>query len=604
MRQKSNRVSTYDSSTRRSSAPSIVSTSKPNEDVLTSNSIQNKSVDVLSILNPFIQQITDQLSRIEKDMNDQLGNKMLSNSQPVTVVESGKIDNGSNHDVLNRILEHTIDLHAKFDTRMINNKHNSDSNSEISLKLDSLHQKMDTIVPVRKSNAPNRSSIAFNTPLNTQAKSSLLDWSLNANCSPGSSSHADSSDLFTLLSSFERNTWTSLDYIREKIIENNNVTTNIQSSIDSLVESSHSNNSVSNSTHSPSHSPLLNSIAMETIHDIGDKCENIELKCIHIDQKVNSLIENQSTNINTNGNGDMIIGRNPIGMGSTSSYVHSSAGGPESDLSKQLSMVATRVNDSEQKVGGNPVGMGNVYSSANGPESDSTTQLIIETTNVIDGVHGVGGNPVGMGRAIQNVRSSAGGPETDPSSSLSITRPLVSEPEFSKEIVNLEQTEYINDSILIDEIANNFGFPTQMSNSLNQNQNSNAGHSNQSHRSRNNTHMKASKSKTRFNREFHITKFSPNVTKENVMSYISSKLKITPDKINVIRLTKKNQDLSQLSYVNFKIETCDEIAEFIIQNNFWPSYCKITPFTRKDVCDLNKLSTEEDNISSPNFLNN
>lgn len=100
------------------------------------------------------------------------------------------------------------------------------------------------------------------------------------------------------------------------------------------------------------------------------------------------------------------------------------------------------------------------------------------------------------------------------------------------------------------------------------------------------------------NREFHVTKFNPAITPLQIKDYIVKKIDCNSCDIRVFRLTKKNQDLTKLKYVNFKIETLDYVANIISEQSFWPLHCSISPFIRKGVCNLDLLAQTRNNRSS------
>lgn len=106
-------------------------------------------------------------------------------------------------------------------------------------------------------------------------------------------------------------------------------------------------------------------------------------------------------------------------------------------------------------------------------------------------------------------------------------------------------------------------------------------------------HQKAS-----LHREFHITKFSPTITPAQIKEFVMNKTLCNINEISVFRLTKKNQNLSKLAYVNFKIETVDSVAGLICEKDFWPSHCTITPFIRKGVCNLDSLAIIDSQTST------
>lgn len=85
------------------------------------------------------------------------------------------------------------------------------------------------------------------------------------------------------------------------------------------------------------------------------------------------------------------------------------------------------------------------------------------------------------------------------------------------------------------------------------------------------------------NREFHLSKFDSTTTSDDILNYLHSKGIITDNKnIRVIALIRKNEDFSSYSFISFKIETTNEIAEVILRKNFWPSLCIIKDFIRKN----------------------
>lgn len=81
--------------------------------------------------------------------------------------------------------------------------------------------------------------------------------------------------------------------------------------------------------------------------------------------------------------------------------------------------------------------------------------------------------------------------------------------------------------------------------------------------------------------EICISNFDNKTTCKNIENYISHKGNFDMSKIKVIRLTKKGQDLSLLSFISFKIETKDPIATQLLQPEFWPINCTSKRFVRK-----------------------
>lgn len=90
-----------------------------------------------------------------------------------------------------------------------------------------------------------------------------------------------------------------------------------------------------------------------------------------------------------------------------------------------------------------------------------------------------------------------------------------------------------------------------------------------------------------FNRELYVTKFETHISIDSIKNYLKSQGIVNLDSIKIHRLVKKDQDLSQLSYISFKIDTNDVIAEKLLTNDFWPSGCRIGNFVRKNPQNLN-----------------
>lgn len=60
-----------------------------------------------------------------------------------------------------------------------------------------------------------------------------------------------------------------------------------------------------------------------------------------------------------------------------------------------------------------------------------------------------------------------------------------------------------------------------------------------------------------------------------------SDMNIDINKVKVTRLVAKGRDVNSLSYVSFKIDTDDIIAERINMRDFWPKPCTINKFKQK-----------------------
>lgn len=82
-------------------------------------------------------------------------------------------------------------------------------------------------------------------------------------------------------------------------------------------------------------------------------------------------------------------------------------------------------------------------------------------------------------------------------------------------------------------------------------------------------------------KELYVTKFGNHTTCDDIKRYISSKGDYDLSQMKIIQLVKKGQDVSVLTFVSFKIETCKEIAEQLLTPKFWPKGSYAKEFIRK-----------------------
>lgn len=101
--------------------------------------------------------------------------------------------------------------------------------------------------------------------------------------------------------------------------------------------------------------------------------------------------------------------------------------------------------------------------------------------------------------------------------------------------------------------------------------------------------------------EFHLSNVDPKTTADNIIDYVSSNTGNNREHVKVFRLTKRGQDISRFKYVNFKIETIDEIANVITHSNFWPEHSKIAPFVKKSIARFSSSSKTESKDTDPAY---
>lgn len=104
-------------------------------------------------------------------------------------------------------------------------------------------------------------------------------------------------------------------------------------------------------------------------------------------------------------------------------------------------------------------------------------------------------------------------------------------------------------------------------------------------------------------RELCLSKLDIHTTIIDIQKYITAKGINELDNIRIQRLTRKNQDISLLSFVSFKIDTNTEIAATLLSPNLWPAYCNITDFVHKPNTNRNIAACLNAHIDS-NYTTN
>lgn len=83
--------------------------------------------------------------------------------------------------------------------------------------------------------------------------------------------------------------------------------------------------------------------------------------------------------------------------------------------------------------------------------------------------------------------------------------------------------------------------------------------------------------------EFHLSKFTPDTTCDMVIDYMLKRgvPESMQNEFNIFLLVPKDRDTSTLSFVSFKIDVSNDVANIITKINFWPSLCILKNFIRK-----------------------
>lgn len=191
-------------------------------------------------------------------------------------------DDVLNHDNVNaelaKINQNIISLHAKID-------HDTKVRSARDTEISSTTEKLNELYNDMKFNSTN--STTRNCQILTMSSAKRrhnrlthtwdpLNWSFSFN-SP--SVTADNSDIYQLLHGFEKNTWTSFDYLCSKLTENTDAIARMESTC---------NDFNSNRCAQPMNSPVMDSIALDNMQRISEKCDNIDRALVKLTREYQS----------------------------------------------------------------------------------------------------------------------------------------------------------------------------------------------------------------------------------------------------------------------------------------------------------------------------
>lgn len=88
--------------------------------------------------------------------------------------------------------------------------------------------------------------------------------------------------------------------------------------------------------------------------------------------------------------------------------------------------------------------------------------------------------------------------------------------------------------------------------------------------------------KPKFTKAVWVSRFDPSTTCDEITNYIMENTKIDDKtKFNVHKLVKKDQDLSQLKFVSFKLEVNNDLFDTLKDENLWPEDVWVREFVRQ-----------------------
>lgn len=203
------------------------------------------------------------MMRILEKMNEKLSGFSDTNEHMRSCITTAMESQTVFESTLSSVTQSLTTSNTKLDQQMIEQK--SAEEQRDSLIIQKLNEIQGT------SNLP--SSVSTERAMKTigkfQASSVVkdpLDWSFSFNQSMIPN---DNNELFHLLNGFEKNTWTSLDYLRHKLDHGTDIITNIESICKKIIN---------DSSRQHLQSPVTESITIDTLQNVQDKCEMIERK--------------------------------------------------------------------------------------------------------------------------------------------------------------------------------------------------------------------------------------------------------------------------------------------------------------------------------------
>ncbi|KAG4077871.1 hypothetical protein HA402_013805 [Bradysia odoriphaga] len=175
-------------------------------------------------------------------------------------------------------------LNDKIDQRLAAHASELHSDSQIITKLNDLQHCINNptihskrLFPVNSEPVRSASSAFLTNPNKSSISADPLNWSFSFN---QSTMPNDNIELYQLLHGFEKNTWTTFDYLRSKLNENIDTVHNIESICEEIR---------SNDNRQHLESPVSDSIKIDCLHDIQDKCVSIEGKLSSIGNSINQF---------------------------------------------------------------------------------------------------------------------------------------------------------------------------------------------------------------------------------------------------------------------------------------------------------------------------
>lgn len=217
------------------------------------NMQQTTNADVnMSLIVSMLTKMDEKLARLNTS-NDEI----IQRTSAPSLLDRNEINDVST-------ISHSIDnLRAKLDLNM---KLQSEIDVRSKSTLEKLNDLHNTVTATTKPiTTPGFNKLKKRTNGTTHSTLDPLNWSFSF--SQSTLPH-ENADLYQLLHGFEQNTWASFDYLSQKMNETSNALMNVETICRELTSKSSSQ----------VRSPVMDSIALDNLQVLNDKCDNIEKK--------------------------------------------------------------------------------------------------------------------------------------------------------------------------------------------------------------------------------------------------------------------------------------------------------------------------------------
>lgn len=414
-------------------------------------------------------------------------------------------------------------LHAKLDQHFTSQKiADAKNSSTIMQKLNDMSAL--AILPSKNAKMFNDNRKIIATP--TNKNKDPLDWSFSCNQSLITT---DNGELFHMLNGFEQNTWASFDYIRHKMNDTMDTVVNIES-ICKNFNSEKSNQRLE--------SPVTESIKIDILQSIQNKCELIEKAMSVLGNDVRTKIE-----------GDCQCHRVDLSTHQLREHCLKLVSQEESASTKNTQSSQTETDF--------------------GPHEQVNSEMYLKDTEVTSVSYD---DDIDFGSLTTRLNALLALPDEQV------------EGNVSQQITTAHSSSSSSIPSLVVGNVNHSNMSYSVTDDASSNLFLNAANLKSLHLLGENV------TSNLLDKHFHISPFDVKVTPKSIIDYIADNAKVNRKRIKIKRLTKKGQDLSILRHVNFKIETDVDTAKIIAESKFWPEHIKIKLWTVKKVAKFNEKS--------------